>query len=185
MSPIKFSENTMTILKNFSSINTGLFFRKGNILRTINEGKSIFAEATIDEDIPQDFGIHNLSQLLAVLSLHKETPSITMKGNEMVVAGYQGRSKITYRACDPTTIKTPGDKSIATPKAELSFLLSETDLNWIMRSTGVLASPHIAVVGNGKNICLQAVDARDNSAHTDSLEMEVHAGEPFRHLFIT
>lgn len=183
MHPIKFSENTMTVLKNFSTINGGLFFTKGHVLRTMNGGKSVLAEATIDEEIPQDFGISELNQLLSILSLHKETPSLTLVGNNLVVEGNKGRSKITYRTCDKSSIKTPPVNNISMPNIDVSFLLTEADLSWIMRSTGVLASPNIAVIGDGKCLYLRAIDAQDNSSHTDTLEVAPHTGAPFNYLF--
>src|SRR5574337_564923 len=130
---MQISENTLAVLKNFCAINTGLFFKQGNVLRTVSPGKTVLAEATIDETVPADFGVYELNQLLAILSLHKSTPEIILNGNNLVVKGNGGRSKISYRTCDATMIKTPPDKSVNLPSEDVSFLLSEEDYKWIMR----------------------------------------------------
>ena len=69
--PMKLSDKTLTLLKNFSSINQSILFKKGNSLRTISVMKNILAEASIDEDIPKDFGIYDLNQFLNGMGLHQ------------------------------------------------------------------------------------------------------------------
>ena len=63
---MKLSEKTLSLLKNFGSINQSILFKEGNKLRTISVMKNILAEAEIAEDIPQDFGIYDLNQFLNV-----------------------------------------------------------------------------------------------------------------------
>ena len=68
---MRLSDKTLTLLKNFSTINQSILFKKGNSLRTISVMKNILAEATIEEDIPKDFGVYDLNQFLNALSLHQ------------------------------------------------------------------------------------------------------------------
>ena len=69
--PMKLSDKTTLLLKNFSSINQSILFKSGNKLRSMSVMKNILAEATIQEDIPKDFGIYDLNQFLNGLSLHQ------------------------------------------------------------------------------------------------------------------
>ena len=48
---MKLSDNTLTILKNFASINNSILVKQGTRLRTISVAKNILAEANIIEDI--------------------------------------------------------------------------------------------------------------------------------------
>ena len=52
---MKLSENTVEVLKNFSSINQGLVVKPGKVLRTISANKAILAEAHIDEEFKTEF----------------------------------------------------------------------------------------------------------------------------------
>ena len=52
---MKLSEKTLSLLKNFGSINQSILFKEGNKLRTISVMKNILAEAEIAEDIPPGF----------------------------------------------------------------------------------------------------------------------------------
>ena len=67
---MKLSEKTLNLLKNFSSINQSILFKKGSSLRTISVMKNILAEAQIDEDLPKDFGIYDLNQFLNLSLIH-------------------------------------------------------------------------------------------------------------------
>ena len=62
--PMKLSDRTINLLKNFASINQSILFKQGKSLRTISVMKNILAEQNIDEDIPQEFGVYDLSQFL-------------------------------------------------------------------------------------------------------------------------
>ena len=47
---MKLSDKTISVLKNFSSINQSILFKEGSKLRTISVMKNILAEATINEE---------------------------------------------------------------------------------------------------------------------------------------
>ena len=66
------SEKTFNLLKNFSTINQSILFKKGNTLRTMSVMKNILAEADIEEEIPQDFAIYDLVRFLNGISLFEE-----------------------------------------------------------------------------------------------------------------
>lgn len=182
---MQLSENTLNVLKNYSAINSGLYFKQGNTLRTVNPGKTILSEATIDETIPADFGVFELNQLLAIFSLHKTAPDVQLKGTNLVIQGLDGRNKITYRTCASDMIKTPPEKNIALPTEDVSFLLSEEDFNWIMKTSAVLASPNITVTGRDGKLYLGTMDTADDSAHTNALEVDNYTGDPVFFVFKT
>ena len=85
------SDSTLNLLKNFSTINQSILFKEGNNLRTISVMKNILAEATINEEIPKDFGIYDLNQFLNGLSLHQK-PDLDFENTGYVVIK-EGRSR--------------------------------------------------------------------------------------------
>ena len=66
---MKLSEQTVNILKNFSTINQNILVKEGSQLRTMSTMKNILAEAPVIEDFPHDFGIYDLNEFLGVLTL--------------------------------------------------------------------------------------------------------------------
>ena len=66
---MKIGSETISLLKNFASINTNIVFKEGDNVSTISNAKNIFAKATIKETIPKEFAIYDLNSLLAMLTL--------------------------------------------------------------------------------------------------------------------
>jgi hypothetical protein len=108
---MKLSDKTLTLLKNFSSINQSILFKEGSSLRTISVMKNILAEATIEEELPKDFGIYDLNQFLNGLNLHQNAELDFVNDNYVVIK--EGRSRSKYFFADPNVIVTPPDKSIS------------------------------------------------------------------------
>ena len=61
---MKFTDNTIVLLKNFSAINTNLQFTTGNVLKTISPQKNILAKTEVEEHFPQDFAIYDMNKFL-------------------------------------------------------------------------------------------------------------------------
>ncbi|MCK9369330.1 hypothetical protein M0R04_05275 [Candidatus Dojkabacteria bacterium] len=182
---MKLTPETLAILKNFGIINQGIHFKKGNTLKTVSTHKNILAQAEIIEDIPCDFGVYDLNNLLSVVSLHKVEPTFDFDDKHVVIVGNNGRSKIKYRFCDPSMIVTPPDKALAMPDPEINLELSSEDFIWIMRAASVLATPHIAIESNGSMIYITTIDLENDGAHTDSLELTGGNGSTYRMIFKT
>ena len=85
--PMKLSDKTISVLKNFSSINQSILFKEGNKLRTISVMKNILAEATITEEFAKDFGVYDLNQFLNGLSLHQK-PELDFGNDGYVAVSY-------------------------------------------------------------------------------------------------
>ena len=118
---MKLSDSTLTLLKNFSNINQSILFKQGKSLRTISVMKNILAEATINEELPKDFGIYDLTQFLNGLSLHNN-PELDFQNDKFVIIK-EGRSRSRYFFADPNVIVTPPDKGIELPTEDVSFEL--------------------------------------------------------------
>ena len=114
---MKLSESTLSLLKNFSTINQSILFKQGNRLRTISVMKNILAEVTISEDLPKDFGIYDLNQFLNGLALHNN-PELDFEDDSYVIIK-EGRSRSKYFFADPNVIITPPEKSIDLPSCLL------------------------------------------------------------------
>ena len=69
---MKLTSNTISILKNFSTINQNLMVKTGNILSTMSAMKNIVAQAEVTETFPQEFAIYDLNEFLSALSLFEE-----------------------------------------------------------------------------------------------------------------
>ena len=142
---MKLSESTLSLLKNFSTINQSILFKKGTRLRTISVMKNILAEATIAEEFPKDFGIYDLNQYLNGLSLHND-PELDFEADNYVVIR-EGRSRSKYFFADPSVIITPPDKSLTLPDESVAFELSTDQLDKLLKAAAIYQLPDLSVEG--------------------------------------
>lgn len=169
---MKLSNETLGILKNFGSINSGIFLNKGTVIKTVSTHRNILAQATIQDDIPSSFGIYDLNEFLSVLSLHKDDLNLDFDSKNVVISGKGGRSKIKYRACEVKMLVVPPEKQIVMENPEITFEMTADDFRWILDAANVLGSPNISVCSDGENITVNTVDLSNDSAHTESLEIK-------------
>jgi hypothetical protein len=183
---MKLSDNTLAVLKNFGSINSGIFLKKGKTVRTVSLHKNILAKAVIADEIPSDFGIYDLNEFLSVLSLHKNDLELEFDTKNIVISGLKGRSKMKYRSCESTMIVTPPEKELQMPDPEINFELSAEDFRWILDAANVLGSPQIAIQSDGDKVTLNTIDLQNDAAHTESLELDVEgSGNKYKMVFKT
>ena len=168
---MKLSDNTLSLLKNFSTINQSILFKQGSKLRTISVMKNILAEATISEEIPTDFGIYDLSQFLNGLSLH-QSPELDFE-NEGHVVIKEGRMRSKYFFADPNVIITPPEKAIDLPSEDVSFELRTEQLDKLLKAAGIYQLPDLAVVGGEGVVKIVVRDKKNDTSN----EFAVVVGE--------
>ena len=165
--PMKLSDKTISVLKNFSSINQSILFKEGNKLRTISVMKNILAEATVSEDFSKDFGIYDLNQFLNGLSLHS-SPELDF-ANEGYVVIREGRSRSKYFFADPNVIVTPPDKAITLPSEDVCFELSTDQLDKLLKAAAVYQLPDISAVGEAGVIKLVVRDKKNDTSNNHEI----------------
>jgi len=161
--PMKLSDSTLSLLKNFSSINQSILFKEGSKLRTISVMKNILAEATINEEFARDFGIYDLNQFLNGLSLHHK-PELDFANDGYVVIR-EGRSRSKYFFADPSVIVTPPDKEISLPSEDVCFELTTTVLEKLLKAAAVYQLPDISAVGEAGVVKLVVRDKKNDTSN--------------------
>ena len=78
------SNETVSVLKNFATINQNLVIKTGSSISTMSAMKNIVASAEVKEDFPTEFAIYDLNEFLASLSLF-EKPSLDFKNDFVVI----------------------------------------------------------------------------------------------------
>ena len=164
---MKLSDKTLTLLKNFSSINQSILFKKGSSLKTISVMKNILAEATIDEEFPKDFGIYDLNQYLNGLGLHNN-PELDFANDGYVVIR-EGKSRTKYFFADPQVIVTPPDKEITLPSEDVSFELSTSQLDKLLKAAAIYQLPDLAVVGGDGVVKIVVRDKKNDTSNDFSI----------------
>jgi len=180
---MKLSNETLNVLKNFASINSGLEFKTGNTIRTISSTKTVLATATLKDEFPQDFCIYDLNQFLSVHSLGKDT-ELDFDANNVIFKF--GRSKTKYRMTAKNMIVSPPEKELKLPSVDGSFKLTEEDLSQALKNASVLQSPNLAFESDGHKVSVTVFNAKDDSAHTNTIQIGAAANaQVFKAVFLT
>ena len=161
---MKLSESTLSLLKNFSTINQSILFKQGTKLRTISVMKNILAEATISEELPKDFGIYDLGQFLNGLSLH-HNPDLDFQDDSYVVIK-EGRSRSKYFFADANCIVTPPEKTLTLPSEDVTFELSTDQLDKLLKAAAIYQLADLSVVG-GEGVVKVLVRDKKNDTSND------------------
>lgn len=164
---MKLSDKTISLLKNFSSINQSILFKEGNKLRTISVMKNILAEATVSEDFTKDFGVYDLNQFLNGLSLY-QNPELDFKNDGYVVMK-EGKSRSKYFFADPNVIVSPPDKDISLPSEDVCFELSTDQLDKLLKASSIYQSPDLSAIGENGVIKLVVRDKKNDTSNVYSV----------------
>jgi hypothetical protein len=165
------SEQTISVLKNFSHINSGLYFQEGQKLKTVAPSKAILAEANINEEIPTSFGIYDLNRLLGTISLF-EKPEIDFGEKQLILKDSNKRKSCKYSYCDASlVVRPPEGKEVKLPTEEVTFVLTEDVYNEAVKAAAVLQYPEIAVAGNGKTMEIAILDSKNQMSDEFSHEV--------------
>ena len=164
---MKLSKETLSLIKNYASINNNLLFKPGNTLSTIAVSNTIMSSCTVAETFPNEFGIYDVNEFLAVLSLF-EDPDLEF--SEKTVSIKQGNSSIKYFAAAPNSIVVP-KKEIIFPDAEINFKLEASVLAMILKTAPILKSTDVALLGDGSTINVVVGDKKNatSNAYTYTL----------------
>lgn len=180
---MKLSANTVEVLKNFATINPGLIFRPGHVLKTVASGKSIFAEAHIDEEFDREFGIYDLNKTLGLLSMNtvnKTAPEITIEPTYLTVSGIgQVRQRFTNKKMifGHDLI----DKKLIEPN-DIKAHLSQESFVWITSAAAVLRCPHIVFRNSADSTCIEvcALDAKGEIEDDARISILGQSTSPFQ-----
>ena len=160
------SQDTVQILKNFSTINSNIMIRPGSTLRTWTVSKTILGEAEIAEEFDKEVAIYDLNQFLNCLSL---IPGAELHLEDDYVHITDGTNSIQYRCAVPSSISTPPDKKINLPSQDVCVVLTEDNIDQIKKAASVLQIPDVSLIGNGETIELTVRDKSNSGSNSYSI----------------
>lgn len=176
---MKLTENTMAVLKNFSTIQPNVVIPEGNVLKTIAETKNVMAVAKVDQDFSKSVGLYNLDEFLSVLGL-VDSFDLDWGDKFVTISDESGRSSVKYHYADPSILTSPA-KDIPMPECEVSFTLDEATLNRVRRAAGALGHEKMSInAAAGGGIELSVVDNTDSTSNAFSIVVPgTHDSENF------
>ena len=163
MSTVTFSKNTLTILKNFSSLNSNLLVKPGNVIKTITPSKTGMAVATIEETFDVEFGIWDLNKFLGVVSLFNN-PTFNF-GDKSVKIKNGGDSVVNYYYSEPRLLTCP-TKDVNMPEINVSIMLTERNFNELQKAASVMQLPDMSFKSDDGDIVAMVSDLGDPTSNS-------------------
>ena len=156
---MKISNETLNVLKNFSTINSSLVVKSGSVIRTVSPVKNILAEYTCTETFEQDFALYDLNEFLGGLTLFKDPEFVFDNASYLTIKS--GRSKVKYFFSDPSLITSPSDKQIPMDGDNVEFELGEEVLSSLLKAANVYQLKDLSLISDEGEINL-VVRNKDN-----------------------
>ena len=163
---MKLSDNTVSVLKNYSTINQNLMINAGSTLTTMSAMKNIVARATVAETFEKDVAIYDLNEFLASLSLF-ESPDLDFQDDFVMMGNEGSRKSLKYWYSDPSVVTTV-TREITMPECEVSFKFSDKELSDITKAAAVIGVPDM-VLEDGR---LRVTDKKNDTANHFAMEVD-------------
>jgi|TARA_B110000495_G_C22924416_1_gene540184 hypothetical protein len=176
---MKISTNTRDVLKNFSTINSGIRVKQGNKIETISNMKNILAVATISEEFPKNFAIYNLPEFLGATSL-LEDPDFQFNDASLSIA--DDSSSLSYFYASEGMVVAP-DKIITMPDADISFDISTQLLSDLNKAASVLGVNDLVLESDGTKVTLTVKDKKNTTSNTFSRTVGEGNGDTYTMYF--
>lgn len=165
---MKISTQTLSILESFKHINSNLVVRAGSTISICNIEKTLLGYFQAEEVFPA-FSIYDLKEFMSIVGLFK-SPEFTF--NDDTVDIVEKNKKTHYIFSDPTTFRRVPPESITHPEFEVSFILSQEDLNSMLKAAGIFQFKYITVTSNEAGNILIATENLDSPASAYELELD-------------
>lgn len=169
MTTVNFSKNTLSILKNFASLNSNLLVKPGNVIKTITPSKNGMAVATVEENFDVEFGIWDLNKFLGVISLFNN-PSFIF-GEKSVKIKNGGSSVVNYYYSEPRLLSVP-TKDVIMPQVNVSIILTEKQFSELQKAASVMQLPDLSFTTDGSSIVAMVSDLSDPTSNTYKVIVE-------------
>ena len=167
---MELSENTLNVMKNFSSINYNIMIREGNVLKSMSEARNVLSRAEVTESFPKDFGIYDLNEFISVLGL-VDVPRLKFDDEYATISDSTGRSKVKYFFSPEETLTTP-QKDVTMPAVDVSFVLTNDTLNKLRRASSALGHSEVSITNNNGVLNLSIVDTKNSTSNAFSIDVD-------------
>jgi hypothetical protein len=169
---VSISNDTLSVLRNFSSINPNVVLKPGQEVKTISEAKNILAVADIAEDFPTEMGIYDLNEFLSVVNL-VDKPQLNFGDNHVDIVG--GNSKVKYFFSDSSILTTP-QKDITMPDCEVEVSFTDDTLSQIRKAASALGHSEMSITATDDGVNIKVFDSKDSSANIYNIQLANDAG---------
>mgnify|MGYP001400577788 FL=1 len=175
---MKLSEQTVSILKNYSAINQNLMIKEGSEISTMSAMKNIVSKATVEENFPVEFAIYDLNEFLSAMSLFTN-PDLDFKDDFVVIteSGSKGRN-LKYWYSEPSVVTTPS-REVTMPSVDVEFPMNSGILSEVQKAAAVIGAPDMVLEDDE----LRVTDKKNDTANSYSTSLDTKSDDDASYKF--
>ncbi len=178
---MQISKQTIDVLRNFSLVNSSILINPGQELKTVSDMKTLLARASVMEEFPSQFAIYDLPQFLNVVT------APTFQGAEYDFEEDHLNISLNGASCkyfyaDESTVVTP-TKDIRMPEGEITFDLTEDQIQTVRNIASILSTPDLACISEGGSTYLSVLDKKNSESNDFKLEVGDGNGTSYKMYF--
>jgi len=146
---IELCEETLEIMRNFSTINPSIFIRAGDIMDTLSISNQMMGRAQVPEIFPVDVPIYDFVKFLNQLKLYSQ-PVLVFDGDKpncvfiKDIDPERNDASTKWVFSDPKTIHKPL-KSLGIPKPDIRFDVPKDKLEVLVKAAQIFNFENIRV----------------------------------------
>jgi hypothetical protein len=164
------SENTLKVLRNFSTINPSVMIEEGKTIRATSIQRDIQVIANLEDEFPQQFAIYDLSEFCNVLGL-VDDPEINFEDGYLTVRDGAGRTTIKYLFSSPELVPHPNEIKVDMSEAEVQFEITGEDLRQIKKAASVLGYDQMRMQQKDGVLNVSVTDGEDQGANSFAIDV--------------
>ena len=175
---MKLNDQTVSILKNFSTINQNLVIKEGSEISTMSAMKNIVSKSKVEETFPVEFAIYDLNEFLSAMSLFTN-PDLDFNENFVVITEAGSNSKsLKYWYSEPSVVTTPS-KEITMPSVDVEFPMNSGILSEVQKAAAVIGAPDMVLEDDE----LRVTDKKNDTANSYSTSLDTKSDDDASYKF--
>jgi hypothetical protein len=169
---MKLSPETIELLNNFSSINNAILISPGNVIRTINSERNVYAKAVVQETFPRDIPIYELREFLNIFKIHRDAD--VDFSDEQYILVQHNRTRMKFYYADlyslTRTINLP-ERDYVLEDVVLSVDIESEQLERVRKAANFYNLTDLSLIGSDGHVELMVHNKEDTTSKTYNIEI--------------
>lgn len=164
---MKLSESTLSVLNNLKNLNDSMIFYPGREIKILSTDRSVYATATIEDELPKKFALFSVREFLQVLTVIKDA-DIDFQDDHMLVSNKQNTAVVRYATAEITDDVYQKKIALGSPSFEVEIPVDQ--IKNMFKMAGYLGI-HDVTVESGESGRLVMHDRKASHNHTFTVEL--------------
>jgi hypothetical protein len=180
---MELNAKTLTVLKNYATINPNFVFKHGDSITTMSEARNILSMHKLSEPFDKEVGIYDLPEFLSAIDL-VDSPRFKFEDDYVIIGDSTGLSSIKYFYSSAEMLTHPNEKLLENAQNMgnpiVTFQLDNETLSKLKKAASAFGHSDLVVTKSESGIKLTVSDVENSTANNYSIDVpgDVTAEDP-------